>query len=224
LLLRLRERGTDEFSILRRTVQDLNAEIRRRQRTLVELEAAVRHRDVLLAELHHRVRNTTQMLLGMIAAAERAAGGPELAAFIAAMRIRLLAIGTAQQFMYASPSAQTVPADDFLPALCRALADADLPAPKLALDAIGAEIGNDIAVPLALLVAEVAGRGGAVSLRVEPGDQDALLVIEGAGACAADWSSPLLRGLARQIGLDLSPGPGRAAGSLRLPRPREVAA
>ena len=131
-----------------------------------------------------------------------------------------IVIGTAQQFMYRSPSAETVAADDFLPALCRALADAGLPEPSLAIEAPGVGIGNDVAVPLALLVAEVAGMGG-VCLRLEPGDGATVLVIEGAAAGTAGWSAPLLRGLARQMGVDLPAGSGGEA--LHLPLPRGAA-
>ena len=217
IVLLCRSQGLEEFSILRRSIAELNREIRLRQRAVIALEEAVRHRETLLAELHHRVKNNTQMLLGMLTIARRNAEGPELTTFLDAMRTRLIAIGAAQQFMYQLERVEGVCASSFIPALCRAISDSWPPQAVLEATAEELELPNDIAVPLALIVNELTTNALKHGLRYGPGrvgvdlrhqEGELMLTVWDSGTGA--WTEPpprsgrsgigLVRALCRQIG------------------------
>jgi two-component sensor histidine kinase len=234
ILLHCHAQGPEEFAILRRSIAELNREVRLRQSAVVALEAAVRHRGAALAELHHRVKNTTQMLIGMVGAALREAEGSELRTFLTRMRARLAAIGAAQQFMYRLDRVDGVAADDFLPALADALATGWPAGTSLVASADPAELPNDMVVPLALIVDELATnalkhglRNGPGTVQLTLGATDGMLrlsVTDDGGRWAVSDGAKghsglgLVRALCRQIGAVLEiTGGQRTRAEVRIP-------
>jgi two-component sensor histidine kinase len=220
LALRCLVTSTDEFSVLARKVQELNAEIHQRRRAQAALEETLRGNEVLLRELHHRVKNNIQLMMGLFSAARRETQSPEVSSVLASANQRLLAIGTAQQLMYRSQEMDTVPTDLFLTRLCDAIQATLGPDARLVVQAVAGEISNEISFPLALILNELLTNaykhglrsgGGLISVTLERiGDEYELIVRDdGPGFVASTGERRssglgLVRGLCRQIGAALS--------------------
>jgi two-component sensor histidine kinase len=156
IILRCVPSQGDEFSVLARQIASLNCEIRQRLKAEAALASALQTREAVLGELHHRVKNNTQILMGMVAAARRAAETPELVAFLNAMYRRLIAIAAVQQLLYQGGRLTTVPARPLLHHLCETLAAEYGPDTGVALNVAEVELANDLAFPLAIMLGELA--------------------------------------------------------------------
>jgi two-component sensor histidine kinase len=187
LLVRLSPVDDRRFAALSDKIRELHGEIRRRERTQAVLEESLRERDLLLRELHHRVKNNMQMLAGMLASARREVSSPEAGDILEDASRRLVAVGTVQQMLYGSCSLSGVRTDEFLPAIVAAIVQSSGRMIEPAIKADAAELANDIAVPVALILNELltnamkhGSREGAdpvlsVTLRVS-GDEYLLIV------------------------------------------------
>ena len=232
LLLRLSE-ADERFSVLTRKIHELNEEILGRRRAQALLEQALGERDLLLRELHHRVKNNIQMLSGMLSAAQREAAAPEAAAALEEASRRLAAVGAVHQMLYQGSDLRGVRGDEFVARVATLVAEASGVRGLLLVEAEPAGIGNDAAVPLALvlneLVANAAKHGtrtnGApgqirVGLSAAPdGSVELWVEDEGAGFEPATGVTRrasglgLVRGLARQLGAKFSVERGRVGGA-----------
>jgi two-component sensor histidine kinase len=206
----------DEFSVLARKVQELNAEIHERRRVQATLEETLRGNQVLLRELHHRVKNNIQMMVGLFSAAQRETSSQELKSFLAGAIQRLLAIGTAQQVMYQSQEMQAVPAKLFIQALCEVIGATLGPTVRLEVSASEGELSNEVAFPLALILNELLTNAFKHGLREESGTirvtlqrdgEEFSLVVHDDGPGIASGGPErrssglgLVQGLCRQIG------------------------
>jgi two-component sensor histidine kinase len=232
LLLRLSE-PDERFSALTRKIRELNEEIMARRRTQALLEQALGERDLLLRELHHRVKNNIHMLSGMLSAARREAAAPQAAAALEEASRRLAAVGAVHQMLYQGSDLRGVRGEEFVAKVATMVADASGAGGRLLVEAEPAEIGNDAAVPLALVLNELvanavkhgirtdaapgairvglsAARDGEVELWVEdegPGFEPA------AGVARRASGLGLVRGLMRQLGGTFSVERGRTGGA-----------
>lgn len=232
LLLRLSE-ADERFSVLTRKIRELNEEIMERRRAQTLLEQALGERDLLLRELHHRVKNNIHMLSGMLSAARREAAAPVAAAALEEASRRLAAVGAVHQMLYQGSDLRGVPGDEFVARLATMMAEASGVRGRLLVEAEPVGIGNDAAVPLALILNELATNAakhgtrtdgtpsqirvglsavpdGYVELWVEdegPGFEPA------AGAAKRASGLGLVRGLVRQIGGTFSVERGQAGGA-----------
>jgi two-component sensor histidine kinase len=209
------------FAALSDKIRELHGEVRRRERTQAVLEESLRERDLLLRELHHRVKNNMQMLAGMLAGARREVSSPEAGDILEDASRRLVAVGMVQQMLYGSRSLTGVRTDEFLPTIVAAIMQSSGRTIEPTVEADAAELANDIAVPVALILAELltnaikhGSRAGAepalsVSLRVS-GDEYLLSVgDDGPGFDLHETSKRasglgLVRGLVRQLGGSLA--------------------
>jgi len=216
LALRCVPAETGEFSVLARKVQELNAEIHARRRTQAGLEEALLRNETLLRELHHRVKNNIQLILGLFSAAERDTRSQEVRAFLSDAKRRLIAIGTAQNLMYQSQQMRTLSLAPLLRALCEAIGAAFRTAGRIEVSTVEADVSNDTAFPLALILNELVtnafkhgcpaddsvvdvamGRDGAeYVLTVQDGGPG--IAAEGSGRRSSGLG--LVQGLCRQIG------------------------
>ncbi|MYZ49237.1 histidine kinase dimerization/phosphoacceptor domain -containing protein [Propylenella binzhouense] len=151
--------GESEFAVLTRKVRELNDEIRQRRAAEVALAAALRSSRSMLNELHHSVRNTTQMLLAMLADARRAAGGATAEDVLTVLRRRVLGLAAAQQLLYRSDRMNSVAARALLQNVLSGLRE-ELGSVRVRLDVSDVELSNEVAVPVALLAAELAAAAG----------------------------------------------------------------
>ena len=216
LALRCVPAETGAFSVLARKVQELNAEIHERRRTQAGLEDALRRNETLLRELHHRVKNNIQLILGLFSAAERDTNSQEVKAFLTDAKRRLIAIGTAQNLMYQSQQMRTLSLGPLLRALCEAIGAAFRTAGRIEVTTLDADVSNEIAFPLALIVNELvtnAFKHGCptddtiVEVVMDRDGSDFVLIVqdrgpgiatEGAGRRSSGLG--LVQGLCRQIG------------------------
>ena len=197
-------------------VQELNAEIHARRRTQAGLEEALWRNETLLRELHHRVKNNIQLILGLFSAAERETKSQEVKAFLEDAKRRLIAIGTAQNLMYQSQQMRTLSLGPLLRALCEAIGVAFRTAGRIEVTTVEAEVSNETAFPLALILNELVtnafkhgcpGEDSLVEVAMErDGDGFVLVVQDGGPGVAAEATGRrssglgLVYGLCRQIG------------------------
>lgn len=233
ILLRLSDSGDERFSALAQKVRDLNEEIRRGRRIQALLEEALRDRDLLLRELHHRVKNNIHMLVGMLSAARREAAGPEIASLLEEASRRLAAVGMVHQLLYLGENLRGVRGEEFLARIGHAIPQASGGRERVSFIAEVAEIPNDAAVPLALILNELMMNALKHGIRADgtPGRihvglsaaEDAGIELwvedEGPGFDPATKAGRrasglgLVRGLARQLGGSFSVGRGAAGGA-----------
>jgi two-component sensor histidine kinase len=220
LLMRCTFAKDDEFSVLARRIVALNAEIRQRRKAETELELALSNSESLLGELHHRVKNNTQILLGMVAAARRNAQESALLDFLNTMYRRLVAIGSVQQVLYQGGRLSTVPARPLVHHLSEALAEEFGQGATLSLDVAEAELSNDLAFPLAIMLSELLTNalthgasegGGRVSVSLQPAGGGLELLVADSGPGLARCQAArggmsglgMVHGLCRQTGGEL---------------------
>lgn len=216
ILLTYRRRGVQEFSVLGQKVRELNDEVRYRRRVQAELEEVLAEKDRLLHELQHRLKNHTQMLIAMFRTAGRDAETEELRTFTDAILARLQAIGTAQSFMYGMSRWKVVSAKAFLTSLCDAVAGSWPADAELSVVVDDIELDNNHAVPLALIINELATNAlkhglafgaGRVEVALRRAGDELVLTVRDSGAGwngaiddAATSGLLLVKGLCRQIG------------------------
>lgn len=235
LVLRCSAERPREFSVLARHVESLNTEIRKRRNAQEQLERSLHLKEMLLHELHHRVKNQMQMLLAMLSMAARSTDNAAVLSLLESLGARLRAMTAAQDLMYDAERLATVPAKPFMEKLVRTIS-ASWPAnAAVSVDAAEAELRNDVAVPLALIVNELLANALKHGLEFGPGRvavvfeelTDALRLTvrdDGPGMAEEPASSPssgltLVRGLCEQIGgsLEFSTG-GKSCFTVRFPR------
>lgn len=219
ILLRIADASDDRFSVLARKVNDLNEEVRRRRRAQSLLEEALNERNLLLRELHHRVKNNIHMLSGMLLVAQREAESPQTARSLEDPARRLAAVGAVHQMLYQENDLRGIDGATFVSRLSSSIIEASGSPAELEVEAVAAELPNDAAVPLALVLNELlanavkhGGRGdgspGRIRVRLQAVDNAMELSVEddgpglGSGTGAGRRSSGLglVRGLARQLG------------------------
>lgn len=226
IVLRCGGKAGHEFSLLARRVDELNRDNRRQRLARATLQELLEQRELLLREVQHRVRNITQMMLGMVSMADRAASSPDLSAFLGSLRRRLTALGTVQQLMYTSAGFASLSARNMLETLCESTAAAWPSEARLTVDSVDVALDNDIAVPLALILNELLSNAlkhglkfgrGTVEVGLDEGEGELVLRVSDSGPGFAPGTEELrssglniVRGLCRQIGgaLAVSEGPG----------------
>lgn len=237
IVLRCNANAFREFTRVSRQVEALNIDNRKQRRARAVLKETLNQRDLLLREVQHRVRNQTQMVLSMISAARRKTRSDELSAFLEELRQRLTAMGTVQQLMYTSACLESLSAQRLINDLCNSIVQTWPPGAELEVDCVDAELANDVAVPLALIVSELLTNAFKHGLQYGTGlakvslseDQDDLVLQvwdsgPGMPACTngdlASSGLAMVRGMCRQIGgsFDYAGDSGMSC-IVRFPRP-----
>lgn len=237
LILRCSARAFREFTRVSRQVEELNRDNRKQRHARAVLQETLDQRDLLFREVQHRVRNQTQMMLSMVSAARRKASSEELTAFLEELRQRLTAMGTVQQLMYTSARLESISAKRLINDLCSTVARSWPPGAELQVDCVDAELPNDVAVPLALIVSELLTNALKHGLSYGPGlakvslseDQDDLVLQvwdsgpgmpAGSNGDAASSGLAMVRGMCRQIGGSFAcGGDDGMCCTVRFPRP-----
>jgi len=172
---------------------------------------------ILFSELNHRTKNNMQTLHALLNAARRETDNEEARAVLSDAIQRIGAMAAAQTVLYQANNAAGYRARDFLEALCGTTKKAFGQDVNIRCDAVDGELGNDTAVPLALILNELVtnavkhglnGRGkGTIRVSLAKEDQDYVLRVEDEGpgfelATTRRRSSGLglVTGLVRQIG------------------------
>jgi PAS domain S-box-containing protein len=110
---------------------------------------------VLLDELNHRVKNNMQMLHSLLRAAQRQTGSAEAQVVLADASQRIAAMAAAQQVLYDADHPTNYDSKDFIAAVCSTARQSLGKTIDIAWESCGAELPNDSAMPLALILNEL---------------------------------------------------------------------
>ncbi|MDQ6438318.1 PAS domain S-box protein [Mesorhizobium sp. LHD-90] len=120
-----------------------------------ERKQAETQQRILLNELNHRVKNNMQMLQSMLSAAGRRSPNAEAQEILKEASSRITAMAAAQRVLYDTPNAIQFSAPQFLSAVCETAQQTFPPHVRIVCDAAAADLPNDFAMPLALIVNEL---------------------------------------------------------------------
>jgi len=120
-----------------------------------ERQAAQARQRALFAELNHRIKNNMQLLHALLGAAQRETESAEARAAIAGAVQRVDAMAAAQKALYQAGHDDGFSAEEFLALVCETSAQPFGEAVTLSCRACEAELGNDMATPLALILNEL---------------------------------------------------------------------
>ncbi|HTJ03280.1 MAG TPA: PAS domain S-box protein [Methylovirgula sp.] len=181
-----------------------------------ERKQAETQQRILLNELNHRVKNNMQMLQSLLHTAARRTDNCEARRVLAEAGGRIAAMAAAQRILYATTDATRFDAAEFLEAVCETVRQTFATSAKVVCEADPAELSNDVAMPLALILNELLtnsikhateGRSDAnIHVGLRKTDESFLLFVEDDGPGfdfeqVRDRSSGLrlVQGLARQL-------------------------
>lgn len=172
---------------------------------------------VLFNELNHRVKNNMQTLQSLLYLAGRQTQSAEAKKVLGEASGRIAAMAAAQQVLYGTKDATRFGAREFLNAVCETARQSFSPKVKIVCEVAEAELSNDKAMPLALILNELLtnavkhgakGGGDEAIVRVSLAQQDDSMVLtvedEGPGFDFDSVSRQasglrLVQGLARQL-------------------------
>ena len=181
-----------------------------------ERKQAETQQRILFNELNHRVKNNMQMLQSLLHLAGRNAASAEARRSLDEASNRIAAMAAAQQVLYGTTDAAHFNAAEFLDAVCNTARQTFSSDVNIACEAADAELSNDTAMPLALILNElltnavkhgVNGRGdAAVRVGLKRQQDSFVLYVEDDGPgfdpnAVRERSSglQLVQGLARQL-------------------------
>lgn len=223
------------------SLEALTAANDRLEQLLAERTAALAQRDLLLREVYHRVKNNLQVVDGLLLLQSRKLADPEAIVAIEGLRKRIHAIGLVHHQLMGSANLKTFDIGAFLRDLVAHLREGAPDAITLRVEAEPLSVDLDFAVPLGLLVTELAtnalkhafptGEGEVCVSLVGPVDGEVILRIADNGVGFPDQSGPrpslgltIVKGLARQLRGRIETAKGHEAGGVcweaRFPAPR----
>jgi PAS domain S-box-containing protein len=171
---------------------------------------------LLLNELNHRVKNNMQMLQSLLSVAARHTRSAEAKEVLDDASRRIAAMAAAQRVLYGTTAATRFNAHEFINAVCATAQQAFPRDVRIACEAADAELPNDMAMPLALVLNELltnavkhglnGAAGGTVRVDLSASDGDFCLQVEDEGpgfdlegVRSRSSGLQLVLGLARQL-------------------------
>jgi PAS domain S-box-containing protein len=153
-----------------------------------ERKQAETQQRVLLRELNHRVKNNMQMLQSLLYTATRQTQNPEARKVLEDAAGRITAMAAAQRVLYSTTDATHFSAGEFLDAVCSTAQQTFAPNVKIVWQADPAELSNDVAMPLALILNELltnalkhgcrTGKNNVVGVALRKGDGEDRFVLD----------------------------------------------
>ena len=113
---------------------------------------------LLLDELNHRTKNNMQMLQSLLFSAARTAHSEEARKVLNEASARIAAMAAAQRVLYGRSDATRFAAEEFLPAVCETIRQLLPPDTRIECGAAHGVLSNDVAMPLALILNELADK------------------------------------------------------------------
>jgi PAS domain S-box-containing protein len=110
---------------------------------------------VLLNELNHRVKNNLQMLNALLITARRETKSAHARAVLGDASQRVVAMAAAQQTLYNAGNPTSFSAREFLESVCASAKQSFDNGVSIVVEQASGEIGNDAAMPLALILNEL---------------------------------------------------------------------
>jgi PAS domain S-box-containing protein len=110
---------------------------------------------LLLDELNHRTKNNMQMLQSLLFTAAKRAKSDEVRQVLNDASGRVAAMAAAQRVLYGTTDANRFTAEDFLHSVCETVQQTVPEGIKIVCEAADGVLGNDVAMPLALILNEL---------------------------------------------------------------------
>jgi PAS domain S-box-containing protein len=120
-----------------------------------ERKQAETQQRVLMRELNHRVKNNMQMLQSLLFMANQQTENSEARAVLGDVSKRIAAMAAAQGVLYGATNANNFNAVEFVDAVCQAAQQSFPGTVKIVREVATAELDNDRAMPLALILNEL---------------------------------------------------------------------
>jgi PAS domain S-box-containing protein len=111
---------------------------------------------LLFDELNHRTKNNMQMLQSLLFVAARRADSEAARKVLNEASARIAAMAAAQRVLYGRSDATRFAAEEFLPAVCETIRQLFPPEIRIDCGAAHGILSNDVAMPLALILNELA--------------------------------------------------------------------
>ena len=121
-----------------------------------ERKQAETQQRVLLNELNHRVKNNMQMLQSLLYSSARQTQNVEARKVLAEASSRIAAMAAAQRVLYGTTGATRFAAEEFLPSVCDTISQLFPQGTRIDCGAAHGILSNDVAMPLALILNELA--------------------------------------------------------------------
>jgi two-component sensor histidine kinase len=236
--------STPEMEALTEDVYAMAASIQLREG---ELRASLKQREHMLREIHHRVKNNLQMISSLLSLQAEKIRSPRIMQLFADAQNRLLTLSILHRHLYERSNWSSVDFQAYINDLVRHLSanrlGKELPEVKFLVRAPVWNVGPDTAIPVGLIVTEAVANAyahafagvGEPEVRIvaeeSGGDWEVTIEDNGTGlAQSFDIDSDeqnglgvmLMRGLALQLGGELSIASGSGGGTVvrvRFPRP-----
>ncbi len=120
-----------------------------------ERKQAETQQRVLMRELNHRVKNNMQMLQSLLFMASQQTQNSEARTVLGDVSKRIAAMAAAQGVLYGASSANNFNAAEFVDAVCQVAQQSFPPSVSIVREVATAELDNDRAMPLALVLNEL---------------------------------------------------------------------
>ncbi len=147
---------------LREANQTLESQVADRTANLnlavAERDALLDRKDLLIREVDHRVKNSLQMVMGLLRIQARKVADAATRQALQTAVMRIQAIAQVHSMLYARNAGGTVAFREYLGEICAFLGETlgvDGRRRKLTVDADAVEVSTDLAIPLALVTAEL---------------------------------------------------------------------
>ncbi|WP_304618283.1 sensor histidine kinase [Paracoccus sp. (in: a-proteobacteria)] len=127
-------------------------------RTLAERDRLLAQKETLLGEVNHRIKNSLQLVASILSTDARRAGESEVRDRLQGAAARVRAVTSVHEMLYRSNEVSSVAFGPYLRELCGNLAsgDAGTAGVEVRCDAAEVSLPADMAIPLALIVNELA--------------------------------------------------------------------
>jgi PAS domain S-box-containing protein len=181
-----------------------------------ERKQAESQQRMLLDELNHRVKNNLQMLQSLLFTASQRTQNGEARRALDEAGARIAAVAAAQRVLYSTRNATRFDTREFVDAVCESARQTFPPDVEIRREADPAELSNDVAMPLALILNELLTNAvkhgmptearGTIRVELRRQTDSFVLSVEDDGpgfdpgsASARSSGLQLVRGLARQL-------------------------
>lgn len=192
--------------------------------TLVERDRLLAQKETLLGEVNHRIKNSLQLVSSILHTDARRASNGEVRERLEVAAARVQAVTSVHEMLYRSNEVTTIAFGDYLRQLCENLGAGDAKSAGVEIQCESAEVKlpADMAIPLALIVNELAanaikhGLAGVpdgiikVATSLEAGDLVLEVADNGTGKAEGvgqGLGTRIINGLVGQIGASMSTPP-----------------
>lgn len=238
-LVRDHRDATPRFVVVTLDITASKAREEKLAETLEDRDRLLAQKEALLGEVNHRIKNSLQLVASILNTDAHRAGEGEVSERLKGAAARVMAVTSVHEMLYRSNEVTAVAFGGYLRELCGNLAagDAGTAGVEVRCDAAEVKLPADQAIPLALIVNELAtnsikhGFSGVpdgvikVATRVEAGDLVLDVADNGTGKpedAAQGLGTRIIDGLVNQLGATMSISDGKPGYRVTIRAPLQV--